>query len=199
MFAYQLKKNKQININYKILLIVIVIIFVLVFLFSPMFSKYVEKIGSIFEDFSDYYNAKIVNSYSYSNYLRLFKSWHTYMDLHPIEKVIGLGINNFMNYLKTTTITFKWNTIWDNNARMAAYYTSAGGVFIDCGLIVALYYYIFLIKKYIHAKSFISKTIIVILVIQSFFTQIFFNNIFVYYFILYNAFRNDENVYRGNE
>lgn len=188
ILLYYLTKSSNIKFQFKFVFIICIIIGIIFFVLAPTFSKYFQKILSIFNDMSTYVQAEIVNDYSYTNYLRLFKSWQTIFDLPFEEKIVGIGINNFTKYLDKTDAVFKWNNIWKNDAANAGYYSSAGGVFIDCGMLVAVYYYYFLLKKYNKANTNISKGIIMLIVIQSIYTQIFFNSIFLYYFLLYNAF-----------
>lgn len=191
-------KNKDIKIEYKYTIVILIFIIALLMLVMPVFSKYLEKIYTIFGDISQYLDVQIVSNHSYSNYLRLMKSWHTYMDYPLKEKIVGTGLNNFVSYLKNTDTVFIWNKIWDKSAANAGYYSSAGGVFVDCGLIVAIYYYGFLFKKYNKANSYISQGIIILIIIQSIYTQIFFNPIFLYYFLLYNAFLEKKEINRGS-
>lgn len=191
VYFYYLVKNKNISNKSKLKVFIVAIVLAIV-LSLPIFSKYIQKISSVFEDFSYYSSARIANSYSYTNYLRLLKSWHTYFMMPLTEKILGIGINNFYNYINNSNVVFIWNNIWENSAKMAGYYSSAGGVFIECGLIAGLYYYAFLIKKYRNTNSYVSKAIIVFLFLQSLITQIFFNHIFLYYFMFYNVFLCDE-------
>lgn len=184
LFSFSVSTNKKIGM--------VLFIFIAIFTFFTLdsFEPAREKIFTVFNDFSTYLDAKITNNHSYTNYLRLIKGWVTYIELPISVKMIGVGIINFPIYLQSYDITFSWNAIWDINANMAAYFSSAAGVFIESGLFVGITYYIFLFKKFRQANL-ISKKIIVLLFFQSFFTQIFFNNIFTFYFLIYYVFNKE--------
>lgn len=184
MFSYSVSTNKKIGIVFFIL------ISAFTFFTLDSFEPAREKIFTVFNDFSTYLDAKITNNYSYSNYLRLIKGWVTYIELPIIVKIIGVGITNFPIYLQSYDIIFSWNAIWDVNANMAAYFSSAAGVFIESGLFVGIAYYVFLFKKFRQANL-VSKKFIILLFFQSFLTQIFFNNIFTFYFLIYYVFNKE--------
>lgn len=143
-----------------------------------------QKLFTVFNDFSAYSSAQMINSYSYSNYLRLIKGWVTYNEMPFNAKFIGVGITNFISYLQSSGVSFSWNAIWNADATMAAYFTSAAGVFIECGILVGILYYVFMYKK-IKQGSEIGKKLILVLFLQSFLTQDFFNGVFIFYILMY--------------
>ncbi|MDM0906263.1 hypothetical protein QTI73_11185 [Clostridium perfringens] len=173
--------------NKKIVMMFLILISVFTFFTLDSLEPAREKIFTVFNDFSTYLDAKMTNNHSYTNYLRLIKGWVTYIEMPISTKIMGVGITNFPIYLQNCGITFSWSTIWDINATMVAYFSSAAGVFIECGLFVGIVYYIFLFKKFKQGNS-IGKKLIILLFFQSFLTQTFFNNIFIFYFLMYYAY-----------
>lgn len=184
--------STEMGVNKKIMMLTLIAIGITAFMVLEPFDWIRDKLFTVFTDFSAYTNAKMINNYSYSNYLRLIKGWATFIEFPFMEKIFGIGIANFTTYLKYSNVEFSWNILWANDARMAAYFTSAAGVFIECGIIVGIIYYIFLYRK-IEQGSKLSKKIILFLLIQSFTTQTFFNSIFIFYFLLYYAFQDTQN------
>ena len=176
------------NLNYKkkIAFFLLFAVLILLFLNLEIFESARNKIFTIFNDFALYSNEKMTNNHSYTNYLRLLKGWVTYLELPTKDKILGIGVYNFPEYLQHTNVIFSWNSIWSNNAVMAKYFTSAAGTFIECGFFGAMAYIVFLCKKYYHGNS-VNRIIIILIAIQSFVTQIFFNNIFIFYFLIYYA------------
>lgn len=185
LFSSSVTKMKKIG------LVILIAIGILAFLVLEPLESARIKLFTVFTDFSKYSSAQIVNSYSYSNYLRLIKGWVTYIEMPLNAKLLGIGITNFLEYLKKSNVSFSWNVIWSSNATMAAYFSSAAGVFIECGLIVGIAYYLFLYRK-MKQGNVIGKKIILALFIQSFLTQTFFNGIFIFYILMYYASRTDK-------
>ena len=183
---FMLKSN--IKSSRKIIIIICLIVFAIYFLMADFFANTRLKIASIAQDFSYYSKSIMKNSFSYSNYARIMKGWITYKELPMIVKVIGTGIAGFRWVSPLQNIDFSWSSIWNQNSKSGNlyYYSSMSGVFIECGLILGLIYYVFILKKYRNG-DYIGKLLIIALIFQSNFSQTFFNGIFALYIYVYYA------------
>lgn len=186
-------RESDISVNKKLYFLIAVLIGMLVFMKLDIFSVAREKISTIYTDFSLYTAGTMINSHSYSNYLRLIKGWVTFAGLPILAKILGVGINGLIPFMSTTGIRFSWSGQWGFDSLMLGYYTSAAGVFLECGIIVAILYYLFIANS-IRGSSKVAKNILIIMLIQSFTTQMFFNGIFTFYFLLYYLFTDKKNM-----
>lgn len=192
VIAYYLLKDDVVSNKIKGLIIGICIIAVIMFLSLSAFSEARDKILSIFSEFGNYKSLMMTNKYAYTNYLRLFKAFDTYNAYPLLEKVIGTGCHNTLNYLNNSSITVPWYSLWNTKDVMAAYYTTGFGVFIECGIIGAISYYFFFYSNYRKANS-EGKIILLLIVFQGFLTQFFYNGLFAYYILLFYAFNGKKN------
>lgn len=161
--------SSDLQLSKKIMIVAFTFIVGILLSSASFFEVSINKINTIFTDFSVYSSANIANSTSYSNYLRLIKGWVTLKELPLSAKLAGVGISGFQNYIQSRNISFSWTSLWDNFASNAGYYSSASGVFLECGIIVGGLYYFFYMKKIIKG-SYEGRILLIIFLIQSFST-----------------------------
>lgn len=176
--------NSSLKVYQKISLTIIAFLFGIIFLTSTLFEVSVEKFATIFSDFKNYSTLNMIQSSSYSNYMRIIKGWTTLSELSWPNRITGLGFYNFLNYAQKRDLYFSWSRIWSNAAAYAAYYSSASGVFIDFGLVAGTIYYVYLVRL-LRNGNYPQKVIIFSMLLQSFFTQIHFNSLCVFYLMTY--------------
>lgn len=168
----------------KFFLVSFAVIAIIIFVNQDTFLYSRNKLFNIFTGYNTFSNFSSLNEYSYSNYMRLLKSWVTFFELPLFDKILGIGINNLSNFVINRNISFSWNFLWSTNY----YYSSAGGVFLELGFIVGCIYYAFIINNYKKQNN-IAKNILLFIIIQSFSTQMFFNGVFIYNILLCYAFK----------
>ena len=179
--------KSKIETNKKIGFVLAVLIGVVAFLSLDVFSSAREKISTIYTDFSLYTAGLMTNSHSYTNYLRLVKGWITLIELPVIAKLLGVGINGLIPFMSSTGMVFSWSKQWFGNSVMVGYFTSAAGVFIECGIVVGIFYYVYILNG-IRGNTKLAKYILIFMLLQSFTTQMFFNGIFTFYIVMYYLF-----------
>lgn len=176
--------SSSIKIYQKVLLTIVTCLLGALFLTSAAFEISVDKLITIFKDFGNYSSLNMIQSTSYSNYMRIIKGWTTFSEMSWSNKLTGLGFYNFSNYVQKHDLYFTWSRIWNNTSASAAYYSSASGVFIDFGLIVGSLYYIYIVRLFTGGNS-SQKMILFCMLLQSLFTQIHFNSLCVFYLMTY--------------
>lgn len=192
LWLYTLLSSKSPTVM-KIMIVGLLLISVLSFFSLNIFEFPRNKILSFFTDFTQYSKGTMVNNYSYTNYLRFVKAPVTFVGLPLGAKFTGVGINKLIEYMQITGINFSWSFNWATTDAMAAYFTTGFGVFIELGLVVGVFYYSMLIKG-IASGNHLQKMIILLLIVQGFTTQLFFNGLCVFYLIMYQALSNYKNV-----
>lgn len=190
IWIYYFIKEKDDKMR-KLILIYIFVAFIVFFFSNDSFDFMRSKLISFFKDYKKYSNVVMSSSYSYSNYQRVLKGWDTLRQMPLIDKIIGTGYGgqSFKNYLIRSRINFNWMKIWNISSPGALYYSSAAGVFIECGIFCSVFYYIFLIKKVILSDK-LGRAIILSFILMGFTTQTFLNGIFVFYILLYYLLSN---------
>lgn len=186
----ELLMKSEVERNKKIIIIGFLAIVLVLFSTLDVFESARNKIATVFDDYSLYTSLKMTNSHSYTNYLRLVKGWATLFELPTREKIIGLTLNGMVAYLSGTSHLFSWSKQWSVESSMAGYFSSAAGVFIECGVIVGAIYYFF-VGRMIVKNTGIARTLLVFLILQSIMTQFFFNGCFTFYMMMFYLFRDD--------
>ncbi len=172
------------NKNTKIGIVALILLGIVIFLTVPALKVPREKLYSVFSGFFAYSSGQMVDQYSYSSYLRLVKGWITYFEEPFLPQIVGVGFNNFANFMRNSGLTFSWNQIWSSSASSVAYFSSASGIFLEGGIFSAAAYIIYMVKNWKRSNS-LGKTLLLMIILQSFATQMFFNSLFIFNILIF--------------
>lgn len=142
-------------------------IFILLLFLTDEFALITERISTI--------------GLGYSDYLRLFKSYDTYIELPFFNQLFGIGLNNIDNFIINNGFYFSWMTFIMNEV-MFSYMSSGFGIFVELGLLASLLYYFFLLV--VCFKNRLSKLLVITIVIQMFSQTFIFNYAFIFYLLI---------------
>lgn len=183
--------SRDLSMSQKVGLIILGVISVFLIMSSADLLYMVAKITDIFKNFSNILSGKLEGEYSYGNYYRIVKGWQTFFDMPLLDRIIGIGKDSFSIYYNSSNIHFSWSSLVANKD----YYSSAAGNFIEYGLIGGLFFYVYWVKKW-KTGGIIERQIVYILLFSSFFTQISYNGVFIYYILILYLFHEPTNSFR---
>lgn len=177
----------SISIKIKIGVGIIILCMISCFFTLDQFSFAREKLLGVIYSYQDYSNTHkdvFSNPESYSNYLRILKGKRTFEELPSLQKIVGIGNNNLINYIENTNEKFSWMGIWKEKNNNWGYMSSLFGIFVEFGLIIGILYYLIL-YFFIRKSTSTQKKIIYLILLQSIITQFFFNGVFTFYFLIF--------------